>query len=479
MGDRETRTPGRSLGGRFEEPTDALLHRINRSVDLDRRLWRADIQGSRAQAAMLAQVGLLDGEEHAALEQGLDQVALEFAEQRFELRDDDEDVHMAIERRLHELIGEPARKLHAGRSRNDQVMTDTLLWLREALAALRAALAELGLALLERAAEGRDQPMVGLTHYQPAQVSSVAQWLLSHAAAIERDQRRLRDLERRLDECPLGSGAVAGSYLPLDRRHTAAALGFARPSLNATQATGSRADLLDAVGCLAVLGTDLSRLGEELVLMASSLWGGIVLPDRLTTGSSLLPQKRNPDGAELLRGGGRLLAAEFVALSNLCSGLAGGYSKDLQHDKEILFRAFDRAQDLVRLAALHVRGLSWDAERLEAQCSDELAALYLGDRLVREGVPFRQAHHVVGLAVRRAEEQATSLAAALPGLAEQLGEAIDAAALDGIAGELTRLTPRALIDNLRTAGSASPESTGEQIAELERRFAEHQPKDEG
>ena len=473
MSDDEARTPGRSLGGRFDEPTDALLHRLNRSVKLDQRLWWADIRGSRAHSTMLNRVGLISEEELAALGRGLDAVAQEFDEGRFEFLDDDEDVHMAIERRLLALIGEPARKLHTGRSRNDQVMTDTLIWLRQELNDTAADLAMLIRALLERAAEGVEQPMVSLTHYQPAQVSSVAQWLLAHAAAAERSLRRLGDLRRRLDECPLGSGAVAGSYLPLDRALTAEALGFTRPSLNATQATGSRADLLDAVGGLAVLGTDLSRFGEELVLMASPLWGGLRLPDRLTTGSSLLPQKRNPDGAELIRGGGKLLAGDFAALSNLCSGLAGGYSKDLQYDKEILFRAFDRARDLIRLAALHVRGLSWDAERLEAQCGDELAALYLGDRLVREGVPFRRAHHAVGLAVRRAEEQGARLAEVLPGLEQELGEAIDAAALAALAEELRAITPLRLLEALATAGSASPQSCREQIAELRRRLAQY------
>ena len=446
-----SQTPGRSLGGRFTEATDPLLERVNRSVDTDRRMWRQDLAGSRAHSAMLAAVGLIDEDERDAIHAGLEEVEAELAQERFVFLPADEDIHMAVERRLGELIGAPARKLHTGRSRNDQVMTDTLLWLRDALGVLRSELVAYLRALLARATEGRAQPMPSFTHLQPAQVSSVGQWLCAHAADNARHLRRLDDLVARLDECPLGSGASAGSYLPLDRQATAAALGFARPAPNATAATGSRADLLDAIGLFSLIGVSLSRLGEELVLFTNPLFGWIHLPDRLTTGSSLLPQKRNPDGAELLRAGGKLAAGEHAALAAACGGLVSGYNKDLQSDKALLFAAYDRTVELVGLAGRHIDAMTWRGERLRAACGPELAALWLADQLVLEGLPFRPAHHLVGQAARVSAETGGSLAdglraalAADPELAPTVGP--------DLADRLAAMTPDDLLATLKSGG---------------------------
>jgi argininosuccinate lyase len=466
-----TATPGRSLGGRFSEATDPILERINRSVDVDRRLWRQDIAGSRAHAEMLGAVGLLDDATVAALRSGLTRVEDELASGTFVFEASDEDIHMAVERRLGELVGDPARRLHTGRSRNDQVMTDTTLWLRDAMEGLRARVARWIDALLTRAEEGVEVPMPSFTHLQPAQVSSVAQWLLSHAAEAWRHLRRADALIARLDECPLGSGASAGSYLPLDRRHTAAALGFAAPSINAVASTGSRVDLLDAIGWMSLVGVTLSRLGEELVLFASPAYGFVQLPDRLTTGSSLLPHKRNPDGAELLRAGGKLAAADFVALASTTSGLVSGYSKDLQFDKAILFRAHDQTCDLLDLAILHVEALSWDRARLAAACGPELAALWLADRLVLAGLPFRTAHHWVGAASRSAGDERVSLADAF-GRRSAGGDGLSAAQITAIAQELAAQTPESLLAGLQTEGSAGPASTRAQLARLRSALAE-------
>lgn len=452
-------TPGRSLGGRFTEATHPVLERINRSVDVDQRLWRQDIRGSLAHAAMLASVGLISEAEREDLTRGLTEVRAEFEAGTFAFLDSDEDIHMAVERRLGELVGAPAKKLHTGRSRNDQVMTDVVLWMRDQLGALREGLVAYGEALLGKAEEGVHTPMPSYTHLQPAQVSSVGQWLCSHAAEVADHVRRVDDLAARLDACPLGSGASAGGYLPLDRGHTAAALGFARPTLNATMSTGSRTHLLDALAVLGMIGTTLSRLGEELVVFCSPSFGFFTLPDRLTTGSSLLPQKRNPDGAELIRGQGKLPAQAFAGLASVASGLVSGYAKDLQADKTLLFTAWDQTDDLLALATLHVDALGFREDRLTAACTSALAALWLADRLVLAGMPFRAAHHVVGLAARAGDGQ---LAAGFDAARSET----DVPEGDAIAAELAAHTPASLLAALVTEGSAAPPSVARQIATL-------------
>ncbi len=464
MADWVPSTPARSLGGRFSAATHPVLDRINASIGVDIRLWRQDIAGSKAHAAMLAEVGLITDAERDTLHDGLDRVAAELAADGFEVKPGDEDIHMAVERRLGELVGAPARKLHTGRSRNDQVATDLVLWLRDELAALRARLVELAEVACARAEEAVEVPMPSFTHLQPAQVASVGHWLLGHATEAVAHVRRLDHLLARLDQCPLGSGASAGSYLPLDRGFTATALGFARPSAHSVVSTGSRMDALDALALLAMVGVSLSRLGEELVLFTMPATGWLLLPDALTTGSSLLPQKRNADGAELLRSLGKLPAADFSALASVCSGLVNGYSKDLQHDKAVLFRAWDTISDALDLAILHIGHLAWDAVRLRAACSDDLAALWLADQLVLAGVPFREAHHVVGRAVKLGVDQALDLAGGFEAaVAEGLDLPLD---VEMLAERLRGLQPIDLLAALRTEGSAAPVMARKLIGQL-------------
>lgn len=463
-------TPARSLGGRFTEATHPVLERINRSVDVDARMWAQDIRGSQAHATMLAEVGLISQEERESILTGLTRVADEFKAEAFDFLPSDEDIHMAVERRLTELVGAPARKLHTGRSRNDQVMTDTLLWILDEGAVLRGRLCAYGAALVARAGEGVHTPMPSFTHLQPAQVSSVAQWLLHHAAEAERHLQRLDHmLERVRQACPLGSGASAGGYLPIDRARTASLLGFDAPSVNATASTGSRADLLDALAVLAMLGTSLSRLGEEIVVFASPSFGFLTLPDRLTTGSSLLPQKRNPDGAELLRGSGKLPAADFAGLCSVVSGLVGGYAKDVQSDKECLFRSWDRITDLLDLATLHVDALGWREDRLRAACTPDLAALWLADQLVLAGLPFREAHHWVGIAARIRADAGVGLDDAFARACQDADAPPPGA--DALLARLRLATPDVLLAELCTEGSAGPDSVRQQITRLEARFA--------
>lgn len=452
--------PGRSLGGRFSEATDPLLEQVNRSVDVDKRLWDQDIRGSRAHARMLAATGILPEGDVAEILRGLDAVHAELAAGAFTFLPSDEDIHMAVERRLTEIIGEPARRLHTGRSRNDQVMTDALLWTREAFGALATALGDLARTFADRAVDGVDVPMPSFTHSQPAQTSSVAHWLLAHAWEIQRHQRRVIDFIKRLDECPLGAGASAGGHLPLDRGMTARELGFARPAPNSVAATGSRADLLDGLHLLSLVGTSISRLGEEIVLYASPAYGFLHLPDRLTTGSSLLPHKRNPDGGELLRAGGKAAIGEVATLAATLCGLVSGYSKDLQSDKELLFRAYDRTMALLGLAERHVASLRWDAARMAAACGPELTALWLADRLVLAGLPFRSAHHYVGAAVRLGQEHGL----ALPDAWAQVSPPEHA----GLADDLRALGPAEMLAALRSDGSAAPASTVAQIEALRR-----------
>ncbi len=457
----QAHTPGRSLGGRFAEATDPILERINRSVDVDQRMWSQDLAGSMAHVQMLGSVGLLSEDDVSAISRGLTAIRSEFEAGTFAFEEADEDIHMAVERRLTELVGQPARRLHTGRSRNDQVMTDLMLWMREEGEAMREVLVGLIEAFLTQAQAGHDTPMPSFTHLQPAQVSSVAQWALSHAAELVGHLRRWDDFLARLDQCPLGSGASVGSYLPLDRQHTAKALGFARPSLNAMASTGGRTEVMDALGVLAMIGSSISRLGEELVIFASPLFGFIRLPDRLTTGSSLLPQKRNPDGAELLRGEGKMAAQDFAGLVSATSGLLSGYAKDLQCDKTLLFRAWDRTTDLLTLAGLHVEALAFDEAKLRAACKPSLASLWLADQLVLSGLPFRRAHHWVGLAARAGSERGLELAEAFAAVIAEHDDAPEAG--ERLAKELTGLTPDDLLAGLATEGSAGPESTRAQV----------------
>lgn len=393
-------------GGRFAAGPAAIMEEINASVDFDRRLYAHDIAGSRAHCAMLVRQGIIAEADGEAILAGLDAVHAEIADGRFTFRRALEDVHMNVEARLAELIGEPAGRLHTARSRNDQVATDLRLWLRDAIDGLDAALAGLQRALLDQAGRHAGSVMPGFTHLQAAQPVTLGHHLLAYVEMLGRDRGRLADARRRLNECPLGAAALAGTPFPIDRRMTAAALGFDRPCANSLDAVSDRDFVLEFLGAGAILAVHLSRLAEEMVLWSSERFRFLRLPDAFATGSSIMPQKRNPDAAELIRAkAGRVIGA-LVGLLTVIKGLPLAYAKDMQEDKEPAFDAADTLLLGVRAMTGMIAGAAFDEARLRAAAGDGFTtATDLADWLVRvHGVAFRRAHHIVGALVKKAEE---------------------------------------------------------------------------
>lgn len=397
-------------GGRLEASIDLAMEALNASVDVDSALWREDIQGSIAHARGLGRAGVIGAEEVEALVAGLGQVALEI--ERGELRWDraKEDVHMNIEARLTAIVGPVGGKLHTARSRNDQVATDLRLYARRRAEESLDALAELGRAIVARATDEIDTLMPSYTHLQRAQPSRLSHHLMAWQEMLWRDRGRIADALARLDECPLGAGAVAGTGFPLDREATARELGFARATRNSIDATGSRDFLMELSGALAILGVHLSRIGEEIVLWSSQEFGFISLSDQFSTSSSMMPQKKNPDVAELVRGKAALLIGSATALLVLEKSLCFGYGRDLQEDKRPFFDAFDNALVSVRALTGAIATATFRRERMrEALGAGHVCATDVADFLVSQGVPFREAHHIVGAIVKRAEEQGVQI----------------------------------------------------------------------
>jgi argininosuccinate lyase len=394
-------------GGRFAaQPADAM-QAINASIDIDKRLWREDIEGSKAHADMLAARGIITSEDNAAIQAGLDQIAAEITEGRFPFSAELEDIHLNIEARLTERIGEAGKRLHTGRSRNDQVATDFKLWTmrasREAADGLRA----LQQALVKRAEEHADWIMPGFTHLQTAQPVTLGHHLLAYTAMFERD--RVRIIGGALEaawECPLGAAALAGTPYPIDREMTAHALGFHAPAGNSLDAVGSRDFALAALSSLAIAATHLSRLAEEIVLWTSPQFGFARLSDAWSTGSSIMPQKRNPDAAELIRAKAARIGADFGALNGIVQKLPLAYAKDLQEDKALTFSAFDDFSLSLTAMIGMIETMRFNRERMRAAAAQGYStATDLADWLVRElKMPFREAHEVTGKIVRRAED---------------------------------------------------------------------------
>jgi argininosuccinate lyase len=400
---------------RFREPPDPLFARLNASIGFDRRLWPQDIRGSKAHAAALERVGVLSTEELERTLAGLDQVAAELERDEFEFREDDEDIHMAIERRLTELLGPLGGKLHTGRSRNDQVATDLALFVAGASERARELVAGLMAVLAERAEKHLDWPMPGYTHLQRAQPVFLGHHLLAYFWMLRRDATRFDAARAAAGEMPLGSGALAGLNWELDRERTAGELGFARPAPNSIDAVASRDFALDYLSAAAVCAMHLSRLGSEIVLWSSEEFGFCRPDESFSSGSSIMPQKQNPDAAELLRAKGPRVASGFSTLLGVLHALPLAYSKDLQEDKEALFDAVDTLELCLAAAARMVAGLTFDRERLAAAAGDEmLAATDVADLLVRKGMPFRAAHGVVGGLVRMALESNRKLSELTP-----------------------------------------------------------------
>jgi argininosuccinate lyase len=390
---------------------DAFMARFNTSLPFDWRLWEADITGSIAWANAIAKAGLLTVEEREQIVAGLQALQREIAaDPRIAFAGaTDEDIHTYVERRLTERIGAVAGKLHTGRSRNDQVATDVRLWLKTEAAALAAVLEELVATAVERAEAEIDVLMPGYTHVQPAQPVRWSHWLLSHAWPWRRDSERLRDLLKRVDVLPLGSGALAGCPFPIDRAALAADLGFAAVSPNSMDAVSDRDFIAEFLFWAALTGIHLSRFAEDLVFWSSREFGFVVMADAFSTGSSLMPQKKNPDAMELLRGKSGRLLGDLTGVLALLKGLPSAYDKDLQEDKEPLFDAVETLSVALPVAAGALRTLTIRPDRMTALLGDELLATDLADLLVRRGMPFRDSHHTVGRVVRRAEELGCAL----------------------------------------------------------------------
>lgn len=402
---------GKPWGGRFSEPTDELVERFTASVGFDRRLYRHDIEGSIAHARMLNRAGVLDDGEFAAIEEGLAAIRREIDEGRFVWRTGLEDVHMNIEAALTERIGEAGRKLHTARSRNDQVATAARLYAREEAGRIDALVARLQRALADVAEREADTVMPGLTHLQSAQPVTFGHHMMAWHEMLERDRGRLRDCRKRLNECPLGSAALAGTTFPIDREYTARLLGFDRPAGNSLDAVSDRDFAIELTAVAALIMTHLSRFAEDLVLWTSPQFGFVELPDRFCTGSSIMPQKKNPDVAELVRGKAARVNGRLTTLLCLMKGQPLAYNRDNQEDKEPLFDALDTTGDCLRVWADMTAAMECDrGAMLAAARRGHPTATDLADYLVRKGMPFRDAHETVGRAVRRAQERRRELA---------------------------------------------------------------------
>ncbi len=393
-------------GGRFSGQNDPLMARFNASLPFDWRLWDADITGSIAWARAIRDAGLLTAAECDAITRGLAGIQAELvADGQADLRTAaDEDIHTYVERRLTERIGPVAGKLHTGRSRNDQVATDVRLWLHGKIAELERSLSDLIVSASHRAEAEIDVLMPGYTHVQPAQPVRWSHWLLSHAWPWQRDRQRLAELAQRVNVLPLGAGALAGCPFPIDRAALAADLGFADVTPNSLDAVSDRDFIAEFLFWAALLGVHLSRWAEDLILWSSREFGFVTLADAYSTGSSLMPQKKNPDALELLRGKAGRLTGGLVGLLTVLKGLPSAYDKDIQEDKEPLFDAVDTLALALPVAQGVLETLTIHPERMLAALGDEMLATDLADALVRAGVPFRESHHLVGRVVRRAEE---------------------------------------------------------------------------
>ena len=398
-------------GGRFERRPISIMEEINTSVDFDKRLASEDIAASRAHAKMLAARGIIAEADAAAIARGLDQIEGEIQEGRFDFRRDLEDIHLNIESRLAAIIGPAAGRLHTARSRNDQVATDFRLWVRAASERAEAALTELQRALLDKAEAHAETIMPGLTHLQPAQPITFGHHCLAYVEMFSRDRSRFADARTRMNESPLGAAALAGTSFPIDRVMTARALGFAAPMRNSLDAVASRDFALEYLAAASIAAVHLSRLSEEIVLWVSPLLGFARLSDAYSTGSSIMPQKRNPDAAELIRAKAARVLGGFVALGSVMKGLALAYAKDLQEDKEPVFAAADALE--LSLAAMTGMVQDLEISRQALFRAAEIGhptATDLADWMVRNlGKPFREAHRATGAIVKRAEELGVQL----------------------------------------------------------------------
>jgi argininosuccinate lyase len=431
---RDTKSSNSMWGGRFAEGPSAIMREINASIPFDKALWREDIAGSRAHVAMLAKQGIVSPEDAATIDSGLQQIAGEYERDGVPEDWDLEDIHMTVEARLTEIVGAVAGRLHTARSRNDQVATDFRMWVRTANQRAIAGIEAVLRALVARAEEHADSIMPGFTHLQTAQPVTLGHHLLAYFEMLMRDRSRFADALARMNECPLGSAALAGTGFDLDREMTAEALGFAQPTRNSLDAVSDRDFALDYLMAASQCALHLSRLAEEFIIWASQPFGFVKLPDTLSTGSSIMPQKRNPDAAELVRGhAGRVIGCA-TALMVTMKGLPLAYSKDMQDDKPPVFEA----AGLIDLSLAAMAGMVADsgfetARMRKAAEAGHATATDLADWLVRQAdIPFREAHHITGAAVKLADEQGVALDGLSIGDLQKIDSRIDARVFDAL-----------------------------------------------
>ncbi len=463
--DRDTKSSNSMWGGRFAEGPSAIMREINASIPFDKALWREDIAGSRAHVAMLAKQGIVSAEDAATIDSGLQQIAEEYERGGVPEDWDLEDIHMTVEARLTEIVGAVAGRLHTARSRNDQVATDFRMWVRtanqRAIAGIEAVLG----ALIARAEEHADSIMPGFTHLQTAQPVTLGHHLLAYFEMLMRDRSRFADALARMDECPLGSAALAGTGFDLDRDMTAEALGFAQPTRNSLDAVSDRDFALDYLMAASQCALHLSRLAEEFIIWASQPFGFVKLPDTLSTGSSIMPQKRNPDAAELVRGhAGRVIGCA-TALMVTMKGLPLAYSKDMQDDKPPVFEA----AGLIDLSLAAMAGMVADsgfetARMRKAAEAGHATATDLADWLVRQAdIPFREAHHITGAAVKLADEQGVALDGLSIDDLQKIDSRIDARVFDALSVDAS-VAARA------SYGGTAPVRVRQQVAAAKQRL---------
>ena len=449
----------KTWGGRFRGAASDLMTRINASIGFDKRLWREDIEASKAHASMLRDQGIIGEEDAGAILKGLDAIAAEFERDGVPERVELEDIHMTVEHRLTELIGPAAGRLHTARSRNDQVATDFRMWVRNACDEAVANVRELQRALVEMAEQHAGTVMPGFTHLQVAQPVTLGHHLLAYYEMLRRDGSRFVDAGKRMNESPLGAAALAGTGFPLDRDVTAKALGFDRPTANSLDSVSDRDFALDYLSAAAQCSLHLSRLAEELIIWASPQFGFVKLSDSFSTGSSIMPQKRNPDAAELVRGhSGRIMGC-LTSLMVTMKGLPLAYSKDMQDDKEPLFEAHDLLMLSLEAMTGMIQTIEFVPERMRAAAEQGFStATDLADWLVREaGVPFREAHHITGAAVMAAEDRNCGL------------DQLPLEALQGIDSRIDEhvfdvLSVDASVRSRTSYGGTAPDRVREQVA---------------
>ncbi len=464
MSDQDTKTSA-MWGGRFAQGPSAVMEEINASIGFDQRLAAQDIRASTAHCRMLKAQGIIaDGDADAIID-GLAKIEAEISTGTFTFSRALEDIHMNVEARLGELIGDGAGRLHTARSRNDQVATDFKLWVRDAIDGMDGALQELQGALIDRAEEHTGAIVPGFTHLQTAQPVSLGHYLLAYVEMLGRDRSRLADCRARLNECPLGSAALAGTSFPIDREMTAAELGFDAPTQNSLDSVSDRDFALEYLSALSILSTHLSRMAEEIVIWTSAPFGFMKLSDNYSTGSSIMPQKRNPDAAELVRAkAGRVFGA-LLGLLSVMKGLPLAYGKDMQEDKEPVFDATDTAELCIAAMTGMIKTATFDTGRMLSAAGDGFStATDLADWLVRDlGMAFRKAHHVTGQIVKLAEEKGTGL--------EDLSlddlQGIEAAITDGVFAVLGVENSAASRTSL---GGTAPANVADQVKAARKRF---------